>query len=421
MYNFDMISMPYLKKLTISTAFVMAATALPLMTACRQDKAASKNKTEAKHTQPQKDRTKEIAIDGGTRLLTQNEQVFLSSLFGSDLDVAKIRIVHQPHTCGIDASAGIILCGRDTYSSDFSYESDVNRFCLLFREGLSLWQQQKNISTVNDTGNIYAFAADRRFIDYSATQQQAIIEDYIARFIHPSRETRWLKQSYTEDIHTDELLAQLVETQFPSAAVVREANAGVTSRDLSAQERAFVAFIFGNEVNTEKLQNSFYPQKYASKNNAAVLAYVDDPDTVHLWQKESFSNDYASEKDILKFGTFIHEVTHIWQMQNNLVCAVESGDYLYRIDDRRFGDYGAEQQAAMIEDYARYVLHPDASLRWLPQVYTGKTLIQKRQNMCAVVEDRFPHLKAYRQKLEELRKKEPQNNPPLRFLSVQTP
>ncbi len=421
MYNFDMISMPYLKKLTISTAFIMAATAIPLMTACRQDKAASKNKTEARHTQARTNHKAASTIDGGTRLLTQNEQTFLSALFGADLDVTKIHIVHQPHAFGIDASEGVITCGQNTYSSDFSYERDPDRFCLLFSQGLLLWQQQQKISSPPETGHVYKFETGRHFTDYSSGQQQAIIEDYISRFIHPSRETRWLKQSYTEDMNTDALLAQLVETQFPSAAAIREANAGVTSRELSEQERAFVAFIFGSEVNTDKLHNSFYPQKYASKHNAAILAYVDDPETVHLWKKESFSDDYASEKDILKFGTFIHEITHIWQMQNNLVCTVESSDYLYRIDDRRFGDYGAEQQAAMIEDYARYVLHPESSLRWLPQVYTGKTLIQKRQDMCAVVEDRFPHLKPYRQKLDELRKKETGNHTPLRFLSVQTP
>ncbi|MGI8555199.1 MAG: hypothetical protein ACR2LT_02430 [Pyrinomonadaceae bacterium] len=77
-----------------------------------------------------------------------------------------------------------------------------------------------------------------------------------------------------------------------------------------------------------------------------------------------YRNDYSTA-DFFSKAFFIHEMTHVWQYQNNVLFVKTSaiwgqichlGDYneMYKYtleDGKSLIDYGIEQQAAMVEDY----------------------------------------------------------------------
>jgi len=52
---------------------------------------------------------------------------------------------------------------------------------------------------------------------------------------------------------------------------------------------------------------------------------------------------------------FIHELTHVWQYQHNSPFNSNIKIYTYEINNNlEFKDYGAEQQASLMEDYYNY-------------------------------------------------------------------
>jgi hypothetical protein len=95
---------------------------------------------------------------------------------------------------------------------------------------------------------------------------------------------------------------------------------------------------------------------------AAVALY----NTV-LFDKDWFIDDYVPEYPdqigLIAAMLFAHELTHVWQWQNRkttgfspLKAASEHGGgadpYLFEIEsDRKFGDFGYEQQGSIVEEF----------------------------------------------------------------------
>ncbi|MFK7837951.1 MAG: hypothetical protein AB8B60_17210 [Sulfitobacter sp.] len=81
------------------------------------------------------------------------------------------------------------------------------------------------------------------------------------------------------------------------------------------------------------------------------------------WYLEDYLPKYPDSIGIIAAMLFAHELTHIWQWQNRattgyspLRAASEHGGgadpYLFEIDgDRKFGDFGFEQQGSIVEEY----------------------------------------------------------------------
>ena len=73
-----------------------------------------------------------------------------------------------------------------------------------------------------------------------------------------------------------------------------------------------------------------------------------------------YSDDYSSTRFGLQ-ATFIHEMTHVWQVRVKGILLMFRGlverEYAYTIEPgKRFLDYKVEQQGAIAEDYFR-LLH----------------------------------------------------------------
>ena len=81
------------------------------------------------------------------------------------------------------------------------------------------------------------------------------------------------------------------------------------------------------------------------------------------WFLEDYLPEYPDTVGIIAAMLFAHEITHIWQWQNRattgyspLLAASEHGGgadpYLFAVNaDRKFADFGFEQQGSIVEEY----------------------------------------------------------------------
>ncbi len=100
----------------------------------------------------------------------------------------------------------------------------------------------------------------------------------------------------------------------------------------------------------------------------------------------AYKGDYSKET-IGKQGFFLHEMTHVWQYQNNVLNPIGAaldevfkhlGDYdaaypYTLVASKDFLDYGMEQQASILEDYFRLING------WLPGNLENKSLSSPRR------------------------------------------
>ena len=172
------------------------------------------------------------------------------------------------------------------------------------------------------------------------------------------------------------------------------------SAPLTDGEIALVQSIFGNEVNTAIVKKHFNPvARYEVSNNDTIdaAAAVNDQKNVTFYGAEYHSADYSRE-ELINYGTFIHEMTHIWQRQkiggfNLLLMSCHTYDYSLDAQSR-FSDFCIEQQGIVIQVYAQRFLHPShVSLR-INNTPENDLLLQK------VVEEQFPQARITRLALE---------------------
>jgi len=84
----------------------------------------------------------------------------------------------------------------------------------------------------------------------------------------------------------------------------------------------------------------------------------------HIYACDNYCSDFSIENSSTK-AHFIHEMTHVWQVQNKIlnpkISAIKeqikhkfnyAKSYKYELDQKKdLLDYGMEQQARIIEDY----------------------------------------------------------------------
>ncbi len=171
-----------------------------------------------------------------------------------------------------------------------------------------------------------------------------------------------------------------------------------TAAPLTNNEASFVKAIFGDEVDTACVRMYFYadneiPEEIQKekKNGFNTAAAVYGPDIIEFYGKINFSKDYSRTADDFNFGAFIHEMTHIWQYQSLSHKFNKSAQgYEYSLSSKScFKNFGVEQQAAIIEDYARYYLG-DTTSAWIKNTPENNELLKK------VVEERFPQARKTR-------------------------
>jgi hypothetical protein len=170
---------------------------------------------------------------------------------------------------------------------------------------------------------------------------------------------------------------------------------------LTAGEAALIKGIFGNGIKTEHVRKYFSPKAKPGKDEGYIIpAQTFGTDSIKFYSARYKSTDYSQSKDLFNYGTFVHEMTHVWQNQHHLRRAFHnrlhpSYSYRYTLTPRsRFRNFSEEQQASIIGDYACQFLYPDRSAR----TETSPSLLQK------VVEDKFPQARKTRLALEAQKK-----------------
>lgn len=340
-----------------------------------------------------------------SRHLTAGEEKLVKSLFGADADTGSIRLHFFKDARKGQVSdvingnkSDIEIYGLKNAADDYSVASASN-FGTFVYEMTRLWQNRTgNAYTLgNPSYSGYPLSSEYVFQSYGQIQQAQIMEDYALRFLHPDRQSYWLPSEYGDDkSDTDPFLQDLVEGQFPSATEARLAFAHVEVRGLTTGEAALLRGIFGSQLDTAGIRLNLHPQDYSD-----IVGSVEADAVADFWGPANHSKDYSREKDGEKFGTFIHELTHNWQRQTNWKFTLDIEDkdkdkYSYPLNAKyRFTEYTTEQQAAIIEDYARRFLHPSHSHTYLNKTYKNPNAYDNL--LIKVVEDQFPDARQLRE------------------------
>ena len=335
------------------------------------------------------------------RALTAGERALAQKFFGNALDVSKAQIQvfrqaddNAPTFVDAGETAKIRINGARYASSDYSAEGNVFLFGALVHEFTRLWQNQNTQTwrAGNNKDYAYALRSDLSFADYGPYQQAAIMEDYARRFFHSAHQSNWMAQVYGPDnCSADDFLIRVVESQFPAARAAREEQEKTYMRGPTPAEAAVIYGIFGSEVSTKDVRLYNMPRSCG----ASQIASVNSPRDMFFWSAQYHSDNFAQDKKSDNLGNFLHEATHIWQKQNgyrHTDWQQKNSDtmYHYPLDLKkwRFADYGVEQQAAIIDDYARAFLHAEKTTKWLPATYRDTD--QARDILRRLVEARFP-------------------------------
>lgn len=154
----------------------------------------------------------------------------------------------------------------------------------------------------------------------------------------------------------------------------------LSSTPLTENEIKLVHGIFGTTVNTAIVKKYFYPA------SPLMVSRVPDRRSIQFYGNTCTSADYSLDSDIFKFGAFVHEMTHVWQRQTANKDELQMcHTYDYTLDAAsRFTDFCVEQQAAIVEDYARRFLHPGHKSFYTTDTPETDLLLRK------VVEEQFP-------------------------------
>lgn len=342
-----------------------------------------------------------------SRHLTAGERETVAKIFGDQLNADSIRVhFFKDERPGLRSGAldentkDIEFYGEKNASADFSRDKGGN-FGSFVYELTRLWQNETNgkYTLGEKTALNYKLDDDTAFVDYGATQQAKMMEDYARRFLHPDRKSFW-REGQPDNSETDPQLEATVEEQFPAATAAREAFANVEVRMLTEGEARILKGIFGETINIDSIRANMHPQGYDD-----IVGSVDSGKVAaDFWGPENSSKDFSTEKNAYKFGTFIHELTHVWQNQNNRAYTNDTpptakDKYAYALSSKSsFRDYRVEQQAAIIEDYARRFLHPSKSFTYLDEAY--KDAESMSGLLKKVVETEFPGAKKLREEFE---------------------
>ncbi|MDI1226564.1 MAG: hypothetical protein PSY14_02620 [bacterium] len=342
-----------------------------------------------------------------SRALTAGEREAVTKIFGGQLNPDSIR-VHFFKDERPNLRSGVIgentrdieFYGEKNASADFSRDKGSN-FGSFVYELTRLWQNstEGKFTKGDNAASNYKLDDDTSFVDYGQKQQAKMMEDYARRFLHPDRKSFW-REGQPDNSETDPQLEATVEEQFPEAAAAREAFADVDIRKLTEGEARILKGIFGETINIDTIRANMHPQGYDD-----IVGSVDSGKLeADFWGPENSSKDFSTEKNAYKFGTFVHELTHVWQNQTerkytNESAPVAKDKYTYTVSSKsKFEDYRVEQQAAIIEDYARRFLHPSKSFTYLDAAY--KDAESMSPLLKKIVETAFPSAKTLREAYE---------------------
>lgn len=335
------------------------------------------------------------------RALTDGEKALAKKFFGEALDVSSVNIQvfatqndNAPTYVMPGERSNIRVHGARYAVPDYSRTDNAFLFGAIVHEFTRLWQNQagKNWQHAKNTDYAYVLHSELSFGHYGPYQQAAIMEDYARRFFHETHQSNWMARQYgPNNCSADDFLMRVVENKFPAARQSREALEATYMRGPTVAETAVIYGIFGKEIDVGDMRVHASPRSCGW----SQIASVNSPRDMFFWSAAYHSNDFAKDERSDSLGNFLHEATHIWQKQNdyrhtNWRQPNAWKMYHYPIDLKkwRFEDYGVEQQAAIIDDYARAYLHKESTSKWLPGTYADSR--HNRELVRYLVETRFP-------------------------------
>ncbi|HYD19350.1 MAG TPA: hypothetical protein VEF76_12815 [Patescibacteria group bacterium] len=173
---------------------------------------------------------------------------------------------------------------------------------------------------------------------------------------------------------------------------VHEAAYAGRGEKLTAGETQAVHQIFGDQVDASKIRKHFKEQDDWTHFFPWVQGTVLPPFShIDFFTPGAWSKDYSQDRRS-QYGFFLHEVTHVWQGQHMRFSHHAIGRYDYALlPGARFGQFGTEQQAQLIEHYAERWIHPE-----------GRRLAKSDDDRILrdVVESQFPQAKITRETLD---------------------
>ena len=172
---------------------------------------------------------------------------------------------------------------------------------------------------------------------------------------------------------------------------------------LTPGERTQVEEVFGSQMNPDRIRKHMRGEDdivHIFRDAAGMVI----PPTGHIdfygdaWHSQDYSHDTR-----LRYGMFMHEVTHCYQGQHLNFPLNNLHVYKYELKpDSRFSDFGFEQQAEIIRNYSENFLYPAGA--HAPRNDAERLLAR-------VVEDQFPQAKISRERLEREREQQPHAQP----------
>lgn len=175
------------------------------------------------------------------------------------------------------------------------------------------------------------------------------------------------------------------------------ATIGQTPLPLTEGEKKLTHDIFADEVDTSIVR------KYLNDKDEKCSHAVNYGSRDIVFYKKLHSDDYSNKAEPYKLGTFVHEMTHVWQSQNwNILKQLfkKCSTYKYSISpDSRFEDYCNEQQASIVGDYSKYYL---TTVPVYPTWISTSDLHEGAEHLKELVERTFPNVKEERMKVNKL-------------------
>ncbi len=191
---------------------------------------------------------------------------------------------------------------------------------------------------------------------------------------------------------------------------------------LTTCETTLLKSIFDDDLDTGEVKKYF-----SEKSHPYVIAMASSAKKIKFYGKDNYVPDYGQTKDAANYWTFVHEMTHVWQFQHpkeDIMRALRNPTRKYDYElskGKRFQDFGVEQQACIIADYAMQCFFKGVKVPanenkgyYIPVEST----IAKAQSLALLhktVEDRFPQARKTRLAFEPFKNKKPPKQSQLKF------
>lgn len=177
---------------------------------------------------------------------------------------------------------------------------------------------------------------------------------------------------------------------------------------ITPNETAMIQGLLGEDFSTEDMKKRFIVSRHKKENASVSLLNVDTANVILIYSKNGYRPDYGVMDTTRLFSSYpgtpadclLHESVHTWQMRTGFSFTnknVRDDLYEYGLhNNASFEQYGREQQAAMMQDYFRRLIHPMK----LPSIHTqeiyGPDTPARDSLLMKTVEDFWPQAKETR-------------------------